>query len=231
MPTDTRAPEESAWILAVTSNVMMPCHLFRCLTESTSVVVPYTGKYADKPEFMSQLGTTITQMDCFYIVDWRELFHCIDEGCLCEVAKVQAPEEERSEDEIEQVDALDAPADAPVGSKRKTSDGTPRPPKKKKHRTPLKHPMPLLPWMLWPQKPSRRSHQRRRARNEFSEPFLMRGFYMVSIFLRSAGRKFCNLYFFGPATVPVRTRSAVCFHHILNPAFGGPSLQYCNLHC
>ena len=42
----------------------------------------------------------------------------------------------------------------------------------------------------------------------------MRGFYMVSIFLRSTERKFCNLYLFGPATVPVRTRSAVCFRHV-----------------
>ena len=109
----------------------MPCHLFRCLTESTCVVVAYTGKYANKPEFMSQLGTTIPDMDCFYIVDWQEWFHCIDEGCLCEVAKAQAPEEENSEDDIEHVDAPDAPADAPVASKRKTSGGTPRPPKKK----------------------------------------------------------------------------------------------------
>ena len=131
MPSDTRAPEESAWILAVTSNVTMPCHLFRCLTESTCVVVAYTGKYADKPEFMSQLGTTIADVDCFCIVDWQEWFHCIDEGCLCEVAKAQAPEEKNSEDEIEQVDAPDALADAPPAIKCKTSSGTPRPPKKK----------------------------------------------------------------------------------------------------
>ena len=131
VPSDTRAPEESAWILAVTSNVTMPYHLFKCLTESTCVVVAYTGKYADKPEFMSQLGTTTADMDCFYIVDWQGWFHCIDEGCLCEVAKAQAREEDNSEDDIEQVDALDAPTDAPVASKRKTSGGTPRPPKKK----------------------------------------------------------------------------------------------------
>ena len=53
VPSDTRPLEECAWILAVTSNVTMPCHLFRCLTESTYVVVAYTSKYADKPEFMS----------------------------------------------------------------------------------------------------------------------------------------------------------------------------------
>ena len=96
MPSDTQAPEESASFSAVTSNVTMPCHLFRCLTESTCVAVAYTAKYADKPEFMSQLGTTIANMDCFSIVDWQEWFHCIDEGCLCEVAKAQAPEEENS---------------------------------------------------------------------------------------------------------------------------------------
>ena len=76
-------------------------------------------------------------MDCFYIVDWQEWFHCIDEGCLCEGAKAQAAEEDNSEDDIEQVDALDARANAPVASKRKTSGGTPRPPKEK---TNTKHP-------------------------------------------------------------------------------------------
>ena len=148
VPRHTQPSEESAWILAGTSNVTMPCHLFRCLTESTCVVVAYTGKYADKPEFVSQLGTTIAHMDCFCIVEWLEWFHCIDEGCLCEAAKAQPPEEENSEDEIEQVDVLDAPADDLVASKRKTSGGDPRPPKEEKHRTPLRHPMPLLPWML-----------------------------------------------------------------------------------
>ena len=86
--------------------------------------------------------------------------------------------------------------------------------RKNKHRTPLRHPMPLLPWMLWPQKSSRRSHQGKRARNEFSGPFFMRGIYMVSNFLRCAGRKVCNLYVFGPPRVPVRTRSVVCFRHV-----------------
>ena len=56
------------------------------------------------------------------------------------------------------------------------------PQRKNKHPTPLGHPMPLLPWMLWPQKPRRRSHQRRTAKNELAEPFLMHGFCMVSIF-------------------------------------------------
>ena len=88
------------------------------------------------------------------------------------------------------------------------------PQRKNKHQTPVRHPMPLLPWMLWPQKQSRRSHQRRRARNEISKPFLMHGICMVSIFLRSAKHKFCNFYFFGPATMPVRTISAVCFRHV-----------------
>ena len=69
VPSDTRAPEETAWILAFISNVSMPGHLCRCLTESTCDVVVYTGKYADKPEFMSLLGTTIADIDCFYIVD------------------------------------------------------------------------------------------------------------------------------------------------------------------
>ena len=129
VPSDTRAREESAWILAVTSNVTMPCHLFRCLTESTCVVVTYNGKYADKLEFMSQLGTTIADMDCcLYCI---LLFYCIDEGCLCELAKAQAPEEDNSEEDIEQVDAVDAPADDPVANKRKTSRDTPRPPEEK----------------------------------------------------------------------------------------------------
>ena len=126
--------------MAVTSNVPMRCHLFRCLTESTCVVVAYTSKYADKSEFMSQLWTTMADMDCLNIVDWQLWFHCIDEGGLCEVAKAQAPEEENSDDEIALVDALDALANAPVASKRKTSRGTPRPPKKNQtlntHETP-----------------------------------------------------------------------------------------------
>ena len=94
-------------------------------------MVAYTGKYTDKPEFMRQLGITIADMDCSYIVDWQEWFHCIDEGCLCEVAKAQASEEDNREDDIEEVDALDAPVDPPVASKRQTSGGTRRPPKKK----------------------------------------------------------------------------------------------------
>ena len=32
VPSDTQAPKEYAWIMAVTSNVTIPCHLFRCLT-------------------------------------------------------------------------------------------------------------------------------------------------------------------------------------------------------
>ena len=169
-------------------------------------MVTYSGKYADKPKFMSQLGTTIADMDCFYIVDWQEWFHCIDEECLYEVAKAQASEEENSDNDIEQVDARDAPVDALVASKRKTSGATSRPPKKKQAPNTPQTPMPLLPWMLWPQKPSRRSHRRRRAGNKIFEPLFMCGIYMVSIFLRSAGRKVCNWYVFGIATLPVGTR-------------------------
>ena len=39
------------------------------------------------------------------------------------------------------------------------------PQRENRHQTHLRNLMTLVPWMLWPQKPSRRSHQRRRTRN------------------------------------------------------------------
>ena len=79
--------------MAVTSNVIMPAQVFRCLMESTCVVDAYTSKASDKPEFMSLLGTTIADMDCFYIIDWEEWYEAIDDGCLCTVAKAECGSE------------------------------------------------------------------------------------------------------------------------------------------
>ena len=87
MLSDTKAPEELAWLLVVTSNVTMLAQVFGCQSESTNVVVAYIGKASNKPEFMSLLATTIVDMDCCYIIDWEEWHEAIDDGCLCAVAK------------------------------------------------------------------------------------------------------------------------------------------------
>ena len=48
---------------------------------------------------MSILGTTIANMDCFYIVDRQEWFKVIDDGCLCEVAKARAAQDDNFDEE------------------------------------------------------------------------------------------------------------------------------------
>ena len=108
MPSDNRAPEESAWLLAVASNVIMRAQVFRGLIESTCVVVAYAGKASNKPQFMSLLGTTIADMDCFYIIGWVEWIKAIDDGCLCAVANVECSTEgEIDGEEGEEVDGVD----------------------------------------------------------------------------------------------------------------------------
>ena len=162
VPSDTRAPEESAWLLADTSNVIMPAQVLRCVAESTCVVVAYTSKASDKPEFMSLLGTTIADMDCFCIIDWQEWYEAIDHGCLCAVANSEG---EIDGEEGEEVDGLDQPVDAPVAGKRKPSDTTPRANKKGSPQN--NHPSAPLPWQLWLQRPSKASLLPGWERNEF----------------------------------------------------------------
>ena len=108
VPSDKRAPEESAWVVVVTCSPILPVQVFRNLTESTCVVVGYTGKSAEKADFIRTLATTIANMECLYIVDWEEWFVNTDEGPLCAVVKACSGNDADSDpNDVQDVDAPD----------------------------------------------------------------------------------------------------------------------------
>ena len=160
--------------------------------ESKCVVVACTSKASDKLEIMSLLGTTITDMDSFYILDWEEWYEAIGDGCLCAVAKAKCPKEGGEQGKEE--DGLQQPTDAPVARERKPSDATPRLTKQAPPQNNPRHPSSPLPWQLCLQRRSTPSLLPRRERKEFPVPLSMHQFlrFLIWCVLQSAKVECCS---------------------------------------